>query len=400
MRSVKDQFRRNVHTLKRGLTKQRIVGLKKMIFRRSKVFHSFRQDSLLKQHVAGAVLTFVAAASLAAPVPDRLPATNLLVYHNKTGDVSPVTSKKDWERRRAEIVEGCQAIMGSLPGHEKRCPLDVKTDKETDRGSYVERLISYASEPNSRVPAYLLIPKKALTNHAKVRAVLVLHPTDMEFGHRVVAEPLRATYRAYGRDLVERGFVVLAPSYPLMANYQPDLKSLGYKSGTMKAIWDNMRGLDLLESLPYVSRKGFAAIGHSLGGHNSIYTAVFDPRIKVIVSSCGFDSYKDYKGGDIRGWTSERYMPALLDYKSRLVDIPFDFSELLGALAPRALFINAPLRDSNFNWRSVDLEIAAARPIYNLYRAQGKIQVLHPDCEHDFPPTARDAAYEWIENNL
>ena len=30
--------------------------------------------------------------------------------------------------------------------------------------------------------------------------------------------------------------MVLAPAYPLMAGYQPDLKALGYQSGTMKAI--------------------------------------------------------------------------------------------------------------------------------------------------------------------
>ena len=115
--------------------------------------------------------------------------------------------------------------------------------------------------------------------------------------------------RAYGAELAERGFVVLAPSYPQLANYWPDIKGLGYRSGTMKAVWDNIRGLDLLESLPYVKKGQLAAIGHSLGGHNSIYTAVFDERIRVIVSSCGFDSYLDYKDGNIAGWTSERYMP-------------------------------------------------------------------------------------------
>ena len=66
----------------------------------------------------------------------------------------------------------------------------------------------------------------------------------------------------------------------------------------MKAIWDNIRGLDLLESLRFVKRGRYGAIGHSLGGHNAIYTAVFDQRIKVVVSSCGFDSYLDYYDGD------------------------------------------------------------------------------------------------------
>src|SRR5258706_9824537 len=188
----------------------------------------------------------------------------------------------------------------------------------------------------------------------------------MEYGQRVVVEQLRANYRAYARDLAERGYVVLAPAYPLMANYQPDLKALGYKSGTMKAIWDNIRGLDLLDSLQFVKKGSFGALGHSLGGHNSIFTAVFDERIKVIVSSCGFDSFLDYMNGNIKGWSSDRYMPKLFDYLNRPVDIPFDFHELLGALAPRPIFINAPLGDSNFKSKSVDQIVSTASPVYRL----------------------------------
>ena len=40
--------------------------------------------------------------------------------------------------------------------------------------------------------------------------------------------------------------------------------------------------------------------------------------------------------------------PGLADYKGRLVDIPFDFHEMIGALAPRHVLIIAPTKDSNF----------------------------------------------------
>jgi hypothetical protein len=161
-----------------------------------------------------------------------------------------------------------------------------------------------------------------------------------------------------------------------------------------------MRGLDFLESLPFVDNGRFAAIGHSLGGHNAIYTAVFDKRIKVVVSSCGFDSFIDYKDGDIRGWTSERYMPKLLDYRSRLNEVPFDFSELLGVLTPRPVFINAPLGDGNFKWRSVDAMVRAATTIYELWGAKANLRVEHPDCAHDFPPEIREKAYAFLDEHL
>ena len=49
-----------------------------------------------------------------------------------------------------------------------------------------------------------------------------------------------------------------------------------------------MRAIDVLETLPYADTSRLAVIGHSLGGHNAIFAALFDPRIKVIVSSSGW----------------------------------------------------------------------------------------------------------------
>jgi len=306
-----------------------------------------------------------------------------------------------WLERRRTILENMQGVMGPLPGAEKRVPLDMQVSEETDCGTYVRRLLTYASEPGSRVPAYLLIPKSALAEPARpARAVLCLHPTDNKIGHKVVAGLGGKANRAYAAELAERGFVTLAPAYPLLANYQPDLDKLGYASGTMKAIWDNIRALDLLESLPFVDRGGFGAIGHSLGGHNSVYTAAFDERIKAVVSSCGLDSFLDYKGGDITGWTSTHYMPRLAEYRGRLHEIPFDFDEVLAAIAPRAVFISAPLRDDNFRAASVDRITASAREIFALHAAADELVVQHPDCAHDFPDVTRTAAYKWLAEKL
>ncbi len=330
--------------------------------------------------------------------PARLGRDHLLFYREVNGPVKPVKSTSDWQKRREQILQGMQEVMGSLPGKEKRCPLDMKIEEEVDCGTYVRRFITYASEPGSRVPAYLLIPKAALLHKKKVPAILCLHPTDNTIGHQVVVGLGGKPNRQYAQELAERGYVTLAPAYPLLANYQPDLKALGYQSGTMKAIWDNIRGLDLLESLPYVKKGKFGAIGHSLGGHNSIYTAVFDQRIQVVVSSCGFDSFLDYMNGNIKGWTSERYMPKLRMYA--VPEIPFDFHELIGALAPRPCFINAPLHDANFKWESVDRIVAAAKPVYQLYRQPANLRVEHPDCEHDFPDEMRQIAYQLFDAQL
>ena len=172
----------------------------------------------------------------------------------------------------------------------------------------------------------------------------------------------------------------------------------------MKAIYDNTRALDLLETLPYVdATRGFGAIGHSLGGHNAIYTAVFDKRITVLASSCGFDAYPDYYDGAERnwffgrGWCQIRYMPRLADFRGSTKELPFDFPELLGALAPRPLFVHAPLRDSNFRWKSVGTCAKAARPIYKLLGNEKGLVIKHPDYSHNFPKDMREAAYRTID---
>lgn len=349
-------------------------------------------------------MSFGALAAHAEP--PRLPRDNLLLYHDAEGKPQPVRSLQDWTKRRDEIIRGAALVMGRPPGKEKIVPLDVQIEEEFDGGKYIRRLITYTSEPDCRTPAYLLIPKEVLAGKRKAPAILALHGTNMEIGHGSIVGLGKTPNRGYALELAERGYIVLAPNYPIMARYQPDIKALGWESGTLKAVWDNMRGLDLLESLPYVAGKEFGAIGHSLGGHNSVYTAVFDPRIVAVISSCGLDSYLDYYGGDParwdfgQGWCQTRYMAKLADYKGRLEEIPFDFHELIATLAPRHMLIIAPTKDGNFRADSVDRVAKAAAAIYKLHGHPERLRVLHPECEHDFPPEMREKAYELFDRVL
>jgi dienelactone hydrolase len=359
------------------------------------------------------VLTLCALAwpVFAAEPVTRLDRENLLEFRDDNGQVAPVRSLSDWHRRRAEILAGMQQVMGPLPGPEKRVPLDVRVEEEKDFGTYVRRRITYQAEPGSRVPAHLFIPKDALAPGARLRSgVLCLMGTS---GHRHADTPPGPNFSGNQNDaeaLVARGYVAISPPYPTLGfggrsgigiKHDPDLKALGYASGTMKAIWDNIRALDVLETLPFVKRSGFATIGTSLGGHNSIYTAVFDERIRVIVSSCGFDSYLEYAATPWepgKGWAQNRYMPRITDFPRD--QIPFDFHEMIGALAPRAFFANSPSRDANFKWRSAARIVAAALPVYRLHGVPELIQIVHPDAGHDFPPEIREQAYAWIERYL
>ena len=284
--------------------------------------------------------------------------------------------------------------MGRLPGADRRCDLDVQVTEEADCGDYTRKFLTYQSEPGARVPAYLLIPKKRPAQ-GKPFGILTLHQTHA-LGQKVVVGLGQSPNDEYGVDLARRGYICLAPAYPHLANYAPDLSK--YESGTMKAIWDNVRGLELLATYAGADPDRFGAIGHSLGGHNALFTAAFDERIKVVVTSCGFDSFADYMDGKIQGWTSPRYMPKLLDYAPDRY--PFDFDVVLAAIAPRAVFVNAPNGDSNFKWASVDHVVTKAAELSKARGVPLNIKVEHPDCAHSFPKELREEAYQFIEQAL
>lgn len=278
---------------------------------------------------------------------------------------------------QATARDRLEQVMGPFPlptGHREAPPYELGEQVSAD--DHVRTEIRYAHPDGSQVAGYLLRPNGPAPEGGWP-AALALHGTQLELGSRTVVGLGGKAHRDYALRLVADGWAVLAPHYPTMGGYDPGFD--GYRSGTMKAITDNVVGLDLLLSLPEVNGSAALAMGHSLGGHNSLYTACFDPRIRAVVTSCGFDSFQDYQSGDLTGWLQQRYMPHLADQ-----DPPaFDFDDVLTVLADRAVHVTAPLHDDNFSWRSVDRLVAATEDARQ--RAGGRIVVRHPDCAHDFP---------------
>ena len=301
--------------------------------------------------------------------------------------------------RRQHILAGMLEAMGPLPDPSRRVPLDVEIVSQEPTEKYVRTRINFTSEPGDRVPAFLLIPN-GLTK--KAAAVLCLHQTTgIGKGEPAGLGGLKTLH--YAHELANLGFVCLVPDYPSFGDYPYDFKTKGshFGSGSMKAIWNNLRAVDLLESLPEVDHDRIGCIGHSLGGHNSLFTAAFDQRIKAVVTSCGFTAFHHYYGGKLAGWTSDRYMPRIRDqYGNDPNRVPFDFYEVLAAIAPRGVFVNAPLHDSNFENEGVKKVITAVSRVHDLLDTKDKLVAVYPDCGHDFPDPIRQQAYEWLGRQL
>src|SRR5262249_29009997 len=219
----------------------------------------FIRSSRMNRTLLAVVLGLGAAVLAAPPVyPDR---TRLLEVRDAEGKVMPVRTAEDWSRRRAHVLEGMQEAMGPLPDLASKVLLDVKYEKDFDEEGYTRRKLTYQSEKGDRVPAWLLVPKE---QKGKLPAMLCLHQTT-KIGKD---EPAGLGGKAplhYGKELAQRGFVCLIPDYPSFGEHEYDFGKSPHPSGTIKAIWDNIRAVDLLVSLPTVDPDRIGVIGHSLG---------------------------------------------------------------------------------------------------------------------------------------
>ena len=279
--------------------------------------------------------------------------------------------------------------MGPLPPAVATPPVIEVLSEEASDG-FLLRKIMFEPEKDDRVPAYLLIPNVPARHR---QAVLCLHQTT-RVGKAEPAGLAGLPNLHYASELARRGFVALAPDYPNFGDYKIDVYARGYVSATMKGIVNHRRAIDILCAMPAVDRRRVSVIGHSLGGHNSLFIAAFDTRISSVVTSCGFTSFAKYYGGDLTGWSHPGYMPRIASaYNKSPAKMPFDFPDVLRAIAPRRLFINAPLHDSNF-------DVAGVRECVSQVASDfpaGCLMVEHPDCTHDFPTETRRRAYNWLE---
>ena len=325
---------------------------------------------------------------------------SILVRRHSSDRLVPVQTQTDWGYRRWQTLRNMEKVMGRIPGPEQRVSLDVRVEREEQAEGYRRLKLTYAADPEDRVPAYLLIPNDT---HQPRPAALCLHPTHRLGKSQVCGLGGNPNY-AYAHELAQRGYICLAPDYAPFGDYDDydyAREDIPYVSGTMKAIWNNVRALDLLEAMSEVDRDRIVCLGHSLGGHNSLFTAAFDQRIRAVMTSCGFTAFSHYYDGDLRGWTSDRYMPRIKTHYDLAPDkMPFDFHEILAAIAPRPVFISAPDGDGNFAQSGVKLSVERALPVFQLFEAPERLFTVYPQAQHELPDAIRQQFYEWLDENL
>lgn len=315
----------------------------------------------------------------------------------------------DHQKFRNEVIKDMQKVMGPLPKRTAIKQADIRVLDSVNDTGFIRYNILFTVGNKEVLPLYLYVPSQSGVSK-KLPAMLVLHETD-PLGRKAVDGQGNKSNRSHARELAQRGYIVIAPDFPSFGDTEDyNFNTDRYDSGTMKGIFNHMRCIDLLQSRKDVDPENIGVLGHSLGGHNSIFLAAMDERVKVAVSSCGWTQLDYYNigpeaekkyGGRLGPWAQSRYMPLLrTKYNLENKAVPFDFNLIISAIAPRAFFSVSPIRDANFDYKGVQAGIALVEPIYHKLNASANLQVRYPDDEHDFPLEDRKEAYAFIDKTL
>ena len=317
-------------------------------------------------------------------------------------------SKENWADRRARIMQGLREVLGPEP--KERAPLDPQVVSEVDCGTYVRRKLSIQVQPGDRMPAYLLIPKGI---HGKAPAVVCFYGTTSGAGKETAVglsggkpgTPPEKN-RDYAVWMAEAGFVAFAGDYlrdgeRLPPSGRPYDTTDFYKrfpdwSIHGKDAWDTSRAIDYLQSLDIVDPDRIGMVGHSYGGHSTIFAAALDERIKCAWANGPVSDFLHHgmHWAVPKGGASSQSLPAMRPYVlDRTTPPPITFYELTALIAPRPLVVGQAVGER----RPMEEENAATvTQVYDALGAADRVHYLWYPGDHDFPPQARSAAVEWF----
>ena len=239
------------------------------------------------------------------------------------------------------------------------CPLEPVLLNELDCGNYVRRTIEYAVEKDERIKAFLLVPKN-ITDRAPAIFAHHQHNGEFELGKSEIVGLIGDPNQAYGIELAERGYVVIAPD-AIAFEERNWSKSPGYaeyhelairlvRGETLlrKILHDVSVAINYLFTLSEIDPNRIGFVGHSYGGRTAIWAPAVDPRIKASVSNCGCVNYKDSVSQDV-GIQVEYCLPGLL----KLGDV----EDVVCLVAPRALLLQAAREGQMGEGRPSDIRL-------------------------------------------
>ncbi len=313
----------------------------------------------------------------------------------RTQAVRAIHTVADADQRRAYVRSELLKDLGGLPDYHG--PLNARMTGEIRTDSYTIEKVIYESLPGFYVTANLYRP------NAPGRYPAVL----LQAGHTQEGKPENQRIAA---NLAMKGFVVLcfdpigqgervqtySPqlSAPLAGWSVPehilmDAQSQLIGQGLARYfIWDAMRSLDYLSSLPEVDSSRIGAAGCSGGGALTTFIGALDARVKAVVPACYPSSFEVlFPTTAVHG---EMVFPHFLADG-------LDTADLVEMSAPKPWLLQTTETDEyGFSSHGVELVFREAQDWYDLYHARANLNFIMGPGSHGMPLVNREALYGWM----
>ena len=292
---------------------------------------------------------------------------------------------KDWEVYRNNLKEKIINKAGVVVNHD--LPVDIRETRTLKRPGYTIKNIFFQTRPGIYATANLYIPD----GKGPFPGVVVM------CGHSTNGR-LYENYQSVGHTLALNGYVALAVD-PWGAgerttkhgtfeyhgaNLGASLMNIGESLMGMQ-ITDNIRGVDLLCSLPFVDKDNIGATGASGGGNQTMWLAAMDERVKAAVPVVSVGTFESYV------MRSNCVCEMLID--------GLTFTEEAGVLAlARAIMpINAKLDNPAFLASEMLRSYNNAKPIFELKSSGDNISHSIWELTHGYLPEYRQVMLGWFD---
>jgi dienelactone hydrolase len=292
---------------------------------------------------------------------------------------APEYSSADaWKKRAAYLREHILASAGLLPMPE-RTPLRPVVFGELKHDDYTVSKVYFESLPGFLVTGNLYRP----VGQGPFPAVVSPHG-HWAYGRLENTALVSAPGRAI--NLARQGFVVFTydmvgynDSIQLPHTFGGRRESLWGLSLAGLQLWNSLRSVDFLESLPYVRRDAIGATGESGGGTQTFLLAAVDDRIAVAAPVNMISLHM--QGGCL----CENPPGLRLDTTN---------VEIAASIAPRPLLMVSATGDWTAN--TMESEFPAVRALYQLVDAGERVHAVRVQAEHNYNRESREAMYAWM----
>lgn len=301
-----------------------------------------------------------------------------------------IDSLQGWEFQRQSIHEAWLEFLGPMPLERPHVKLDVL--RQDDTPQFTRQLVRYECEPAIWVEAYLLTPRRSRAE--RLPGLVVLHSTSLNTIEQA-AGLADAPSHHLGPVLCEAGFVAFCPRCFLwqdVETYDEAVREFRERHprtlGMHKMLYDAMRAVDVLQSLPQVDPQRIGAVGHSLGAKEALYLAAFDERVNAAVASEGGIGLRS------TNWNAPWYLGSAIEN----TDFSLNHHQLLALIAPRPFLVIAgesgpAAADGKRSWPLV----AAAQPAYRFYEQPVRMGIYNHGQGHTLNPEIHKRMVEWLQ---